>query len=106
MAYQIYDASKTYVLPNGKEADADYLAKDFPLIRTVPYAMRGENGTITELTMLSVLKGQHGVTDSDPQDAIDAVNAAIDAEYQAQLNAVTNSKDIQAQLDALAGIEA
>ena len=97
--YQLYDPETTYVFPNGKTADLSAVKIDFPLCDSVAFACVADDGVLSEMTRLSVLKGIYQVEDEDPQAAIDKINQAI---AERNPNPATVA-DIQAQLDALAG---
>lgn len=100
--YEIYDPQKAYTLPNGEQGTLERLKKDFPLCDTVPYAVNAADGILSEMTRLSVMKGIYHVTEEDNQAAIEAINAAIEARSPDP----ATLDDIQAQLDALAGVTA
>lgn len=104
--YELYDPEHTYILPNGEQGTCERLMRDFAACDTIPYAIRAQDNVLSEMTRLGVLKERYGVSDDDAQTALDAVNAAIAAEKEQAEKERSSVEDIQAQLDALAGIPA
>lgn len=75
--YSLFNPSTTYTLPDGTKADGHALEKDFPLCTSVPYAAVAEDGVLSELSRLSVLKDVYGIEETDSSAAIDAINAEV-----------------------------
>lgn len=75
--YVIFDPSKTYALPDGSSAKGSDLSSDFPMCDTVPYAAVVNDGILSELSRLSVIKDAYNVEESDSEKAIAAINVEI-----------------------------
>lgn len=73
--YQLYNPQTTYMLPNGEVGTNERLLQDFPLCGSVPYACVADDGVLSEMTRLSVLKTVYGIDEDDNEAAVAAINA-------------------------------
>lgn len=87
MLYTLYDQSKTYIFPNGEEANFERVKQDFPLAGTVDYVVRGDNNVMTEMTQLSVMRQVYCIDEEvSAEDAVALVNQKEAARREATLD--------------------
>lgn len=75
--YEIFNPLKEYFLPDGSQSSGENLEKDFPLCTSIPYAAVVEDGVLSELTRLSVLKDIYDIDEADSSAAITKINEEI-----------------------------
>lgn len=104
---QIYDKKSSLVLPNGETWTVEDFAKSsfYKPLATVDCVVDVDGGVLTSFSTLAGMKAQWGVTTEDPEQALAEIQQKrAEAEQQAQEEAATVA-DLQAQMNALCGIE-
>ena len=104
----VYDKQSNLAMPDGTVWTPEQLqASKFyrPLIARDCVITTTSDGILRSFQPLADLKDAYGVTAEDPEQALSEIQQKrAEAEQQAQQEAATLS-DIQAQMDALCGIE-
>lgn len=106
--YKYYDRTYPLTFPSGKTMTPDEMASSdiyTALGRLDCAIITLSDGVTYEYRLLGELKNEYGVENDDPVSAVEEVNEVIKRQENERDDQYVSIQEIQAQMDALCGIE-
>lgn len=106
--FEIFDSSKQYTLPNGVTYSGNDLKEKsgYELLKNVPCVVNVTGGVMTSMQSLAAFAEQYGVEyEGEEEDILAKTIEAKNKQEEENAKERATIFDIQAQMDALCGIE-